>query len=386
MRMGYPRKGEPLAPGTLREILVTPAPRWARDRGFEHLADLDARAWEAFTPETCRRLANLVVDRVRKRISSAPRELLRRTPGALPGGLTLRDMALDVRTSNALARARLAARPADLAKSSVGALGSIPGIGARSLVDLLTAWEHAQRQTYRLTPPLTVTAPDVRSTRSRSKPHRAVPTRDIEPARIDEPLVDRALDRLLETAGPRSERARAGLAARLGWSDGSPATLEAAGRIAGLTRERMRQIQKRFQDQVRGRYRVPALERAVGLLGTVAPTRTDRAAEILVDEGVAARPIHPAVIRRVADLLGLEPRFQILDLQPIGGIVAPTDADVDSTFLRNVLAEIKRRARPFGFIHRDAIAEIVHEVVGKRDAGTGDLFLRFGGAKELGNG
>ncbi len=381
--MGYPREGEPLAPSILRELLDRPAPSWARDRGFACLADLDARVWSAFEAEACRRLANMVVERVRSRLPSASRALLRRTLGTLPPQIRSSDLALDVHTANTLARARLAARLPALANMSVHELASVPGMGARCLVDLLCAWEHVQRRSERFPPPIPTPRPATPGRHpSRRSPMRR-PESD-EPFEIEEEHVEQALRRLLELAGPRAERARAGLAARLGWTGGTPRTLEAAGAIAGVTRERIRQIQERFQGNVRDHYRSPALERAVALLEEAAPIPAQEAMDLLVDEGVASHPVHPSVISSAADLLGLQPRFRVMELQPIGTVVAPIDAEVEPDRLRKVLNEIRRCARPFGFIHREVVARILREMLNEPSAEVGDLFLRFCQAADLG--
>ena len=63
----YPRRGERLAPHTLREFLMEPIPASLRERP-EHadlrLCDLDETAWQQFRPETLTELAGAIVERI----------------------------------------------------------------------------------------------------------------------------------------------------------------------------------------------------------------------------------------------------------------------------------------------------------------------------------
>lgn len=373
--------GEPLAPHALREILDAPAPKWARRLGFEELRNLDERVWQSFSPERCRRLANLVVERVRKRIGSAPRTLLARTPGEIVPYPRLIDLSLDTRTHNALQRSRLADRPAVLADTPISRLVSLSGMGAKCLVDILTAWEHGRNRPVAEVAPIHRPEPASALTRAR----RAVRS-DLSPVEIGEPLLNRALERWLEIGGPASERSRMGLAARLGWIGPPPCTLEQAGQIAGVTRERIRQIQKRFEESAPGRFRIASVERAVETIRAAVPIRAERATELLAEEGIASRPIHPEGLLRAARLLGLDPGFEVARLEPIGEVCAPRGAHVDAGLLRQVLSDIKRHARPFGFIDRGMVAAILDEGLGEDAGEIADLLLALDRAQDLGDG
>lgn len=107
-------------------------------------------------------------------------------------------------------------------------------------------------------------------------------------ARLEGECIEDQLCTLIRTLQGVEDARLEGLAARLGLRGAAP-TLQAAGDIAGLTRERIRQLQKNFLRKLEESRRLylPAVDRAVTALRRAAPLRTDDALALLVREGVS---------------------------------------------------------------------------------------------------
>jgi hypothetical protein len=104
------------------------------------------------------------------------------------------------------------------------------------------------------------------------------------------------------------------LLARLGWGGSALITLEAGGRIASVSRERLRQIQKRIEDRMPN-YPIlmPALDRAINTLMAHAPIDAEKTAHLLISEGISLQPYSPLSILEVAKACGQKPPFDIED-------------------------------------------------------------------------
>ncbi len=193
----YPRPGHRLAPNTLRELLLVPLPKEFRSlpgASGMTLADLDERVWERFSQSDCRKLAEAVVRQVARAVRTSNPIGGRRVP-ALPRGLTLADLNLEVRTLRCLAAAGIHQRPQDLHLFTIDGLLSLRGFWAKSLVDLLTALEYVidhpeARQRRR--------AEALRSLKHLRTGHRYPrPGQRLAPVTLKEVLLDRAPAKLL---------------------------------------------------------------------------------------------------------------------------------------------------------------------------------------------
>ena len=135
----YPRRGECLAPSTLREFLLQPLPQQFRGGSPDvqlTLADLDERAWQQFSEETLVEVSKQIVGRVAQchvRKSFQDRHFPR--PAA---GLRLEDLRLENRTRRCLVRAGFDENLGKLACCDCGTgckvsmtklLGRTPGCG-----------------------------------------------------------------------------------------------------------------------------------------------------------------------------------------------------------------------------------------------------------------
>jgi len=121
--------------------------------------------------------------------------------------------------------------------------------------------------------------------------------------------IDLALGRLLRSVGV-SDRDIAIVVGRLGWGEGGPHTLQEIGDAFRMSRERIRQIERRVTERI-GRTYLPQIERAVELLTERAPLRPDQAAQLLVREGLTTVPLHLAGLAVAATLLGYEVTFHM---------------------------------------------------------------------------
>jgi len=141
----YPRRGYPIAPAILRELLDVPAPPQLVDRAAVpkglRLCDLDETAWDRLTDEQCHELAAEVV-RVLGRAARMPLEIGDRRLPAIPEGLTLADLDIEVRTANCLISAGIHERPQDLHHMTIDGALALRGFWVKSLVDLLTSLEY----------------------------------------------------------------------------------------------------------------------------------------------------------------------------------------------------------------------------------------------------
>ncbi|GBC86857.1 DNA-directed RNA polymerase subunit alpha [bacterium HR12] len=183
------------------------------------------------------------------------------------------------------------------------------------------------------------------------------------PVVIDEPLLERAFDQLLAWAEVPSAR-RAALAARLGWPDGRACSLQEAGDLVGVTRERMRQIQMKFEGRIRGRVTIPVLERALAIIQENLPTTADRVSEALLEHELSERSIHPVALARLAGILGVEPGFEVVSLDALGDVVVTAGEASRVQGLKRARGDLKRAARPYGFIHIDLARTIVAKILG----------------------
>ncbi len=144
---GYPRRGHPLAPSALREILdVAPPVGLSGSQGLlrvRSLAELDETAWSRFDLPTCMAAADAIVCTVRAAIHCLPAQVSNCLVPQLPPGMRPDEIELETRTHNCLARRGLLRRPEALRGVTIGELVALPNFGAKCLVDLLSSLEGA---------------------------------------------------------------------------------------------------------------------------------------------------------------------------------------------------------------------------------------------------
>ncbi len=100
--------------------------------------------------------------------------------------------------------------------------------------------------------------------------------------------------------------------ARLGWAGSPPTTLEEAGRLLGVTRERLRQIEQKVRNKLPSSpVLVPGLSKAITVLVDVIPIEVEKAAAILAEKGLSKSEFHPESLLAAASDLGFDPPFAI---------------------------------------------------------------------------
>lgn len=113
--------------------------------------------------------------------------------------------------------------------------------------------------------------------------------------------LEEALRDLLKAVSKLDERKFEALVARLGWGGRPPITLAESALIAGVTGERMRQIQSLVLDRLPEHpVYLPALDRALELLAAAAPIDVAGSAELLRRECATRVAFHPAGLLRAA--------------------------------------------------------------------------------------
>ena len=146
------------------------------------------------------------------------------------------------------------------------------------------------------------------------------------------PTLEAALSSLVEyTSRLRGRKLRA-LVRRLGCDGEPPATLEEAASRIGLTRERLRQIQKRFTDRLpRHLVFMPQLDAAIAVVREAAPVTIDRASELLRDKRVTAKSFHPKSLLAAAELCRRPRPFEIDSSSGVPRVVLEHRKDLERT-------------------------------------------------------
>jgi len=131
-------------------------------------------------------------------------------------------------------------------------------------------------------------------------------------SKISSLSIEAALTHFVETlTGYKDARLRA-LLRRLGCDGYEPATLEEAAAVLGITRERMRQIHKRFTDRLPNHpVFMPQIDSAIEILREAAPLSIDRAAVLLQAKGISTQPFNPKSLLAAAEFCGRALSFEI---------------------------------------------------------------------------
>lgn len=124
---------------------------------------------------------------------------------------------------------------------------------------------------------------------------------------IESLSLEDVLSQYLEAcSGLKGERLAAMLA-RFGWSGNAPTTLEDAGQMLNVTRERIRQIEKKVRDRLPlPPVFAPALSKAVEALGNAAPIEVKKASALLREKGLTRKNFSPESILAAATDLRLD--------------------------------------------------------------------------------
>ena len=122
--------------------------------------------------------------------------------------------------------------------------------------------------------------------------------------------LDEQLQDLLVTLNPLHVDA---MMARFGWHDGPIFTLEQAGEISGVTRERIRQIEKKIKSAFADVTYFPMLDKAISLVNEFANESGGDPTETLVADKILSEKVLPEGIKSAADIFGRTIEFEITD-------------------------------------------------------------------------
>jgi hypothetical protein len=309
--------------------------------------------------------------------------------GVWPRGLKVSLLPLSLRSRNLLDSSGFSANPDALMESTFGELLAIPGLGIKSLVEITAVteaaidlhalvadelsmtlateagdqrgmssqldegWSHVLTETLKeqwveqisaqdprfaaLLPPRYATLED-QLDRVISDPTAAaseISSLLISLSKI-QGLVERMKSQFLEDSlvellssviGPLQPRL-AVIADRLGWRGNKPKTLQECGEALGITRERVRQIERRFKEELPNHpVLLTKLDLGISLLEEASPIREAQAAQLLAERGVSRRPFSPVSLLEAAELLGRRTSLFISDVkgQPF---VVSADKDI----------------------------------------------------------
>lgn len=117
------------------------------------------------------------------------------------------------------------------------------------------------------------------------------------------------------------------LLARFGWAGDAPQTLDICGKLMGVTRERIRQMEEKARTRLkRFPYFIPNLDRALALLESSSPISLPMAAKLINDRGLSRQPFSPVSLLSTATLLGRKSDLTIVETHDEHFLVAEAKA------------------------------------------------------------
>jgi hypothetical protein len=310
----YPRPQQRVAPTTLVEALLEPAPQRLVGNLGLRLSDLDETVWSQLPAPAIEELAELVVERVAA--ACARHRFDAHHFPQPPAGMTLAELNLEHRTHLCLAREGFEQRPERLGEQTIGQILAIRSFGPRCLVDVLSALETRLAAGHCLHGQLTCAAERLAriavAAQTRSDDPRfgsLLHAIDVE-ARTALDLAERLLHRTQDPPDPayvaeqvcqlsarlaattrltleeelteifaatQHARNRAVVIGYYGWSDGRRHTLAEIGARYGMTRERARQIcAKLVRRKGAGAILAPVTDRCLAWLAARLPAPVER--------------------------------------------------------------------------------------------------------------
>jgi hypothetical protein len=388
----YPRRGERLAPQTLREFLMVPIPRRLLGRGEPSemkLCDLDETAWERFPAEAIAALSRMIVDRVAAHYVRKVFQF-RHFPRP-PQGTALEDLRLENRTRRCLVREGFEDNLEALADRTLGDILSMRAFGPRCLVDLLSALESTRRgevfaaegsgQAGELSAELAAAAKELAALPAaklvrRDDPRfaRLLESIDVEAATAAE-VAERLLCRthsppdpayalqqvcelkrrmagmseltieeeLIQIFGATPyERNREILIGYYGWEDGRQHTLTEIGKRFGITRERVRQVCAKLIRKHKNRAAIlaPVMDRALAAIATRLPCPAAGLEAELLQQKLTAISMQLEGVAVGAELLGRGVPFRLVQVDGSRLAVRPDQVEAVVTIVDAAKKEV----------------------------------------------
>lgn len=125
------------------------------------------------------------------------------------------------------------------------------------------------------------------------------------------PLEEQLLQYMMMLTKARGDRLKA-IMARFGWSGFEPATLENAGKMMGVTRERVRQVQNKIIKNIPPtKVYIPGIDAAIKAIENKAPITIAKAGNLLKECGISERKFNPAGLLNAAAILNHETSLRI---------------------------------------------------------------------------
>jgi len=150
---------------------------------------------------------------------------------------------------------------------------------------------------------------------------------------------------------------------RLGLAGRPPVTLAEAGRVAGISGERVRQIESRLRKQqleVTGSAELPQLDAALDAVARAVPLPASGVARLLLEAGLTASAFSAESLRRAADLLGRDVPF-VFSGTGRATVLLPRVAASAVAHAPAIEARARRQAERCGATTLDALErELVH--------------------------
>ena len=157
---------------------------------------------------------------------------------------------------------------------------------------------------------------------------------------------------------------------RLGCDGEPPATLEEAASVLSVTRERMRQIHKRFSERMPNHpIFMPQLDAAISAVRERAPVSVLEASELIRAKGISARAFHPRSLLAVAEFCGRSQPFEIESSVGLPRVVVEQRRE----FERAALSVACRQAGASGATN---VQEVAAELVSRGHSNVDDESLR----------
>lgn len=164
-------------------------------------------------------------------------------------------------------------------------------------------------------------------------------------------LEDVLASRVAQAGRSRLDQPRvAALVARLGLRGRPPLTLAESGRLAGLTGERVRQLEVRLRKQLAAAdppTPVPQLDAALAAVARAAPLPAAAVGRLLMNAGISAGPFCVESLVRAAELLGAGVPFVLSGTGP-GKVVLPRVAAAAAAHAGLIEARARRQAERCG--------------------------------------
>lgn len=141
----------------------------------------------------------------------------------------------------------------------------------------------------------------------------------------DLPLED-ALEQLLADAmGKRHPHLRT-LMDRFGWGGNAPKTLQESGDCAGITRERVRQLEAKARSRLpKSNILLPNLDKALEKLEISAPLSTEHAVGLLVESGLTKGPFSIEALLDTAKQFGRDPSVTVASVKGAAMVLRGAD-------------------------------------------------------------